>query len=162
LVARIGLPDILGQRGSAIEAMLVSSLFRDRMQRLFNRVAEAGAKRAAPVVADAVRAVGTDNARAILKGSPQAATALLRSQMGNALIEAMVPELGLALRVARDPVLSQVLSRTTGIDVAALANALSRDVDAAIWREIGLAEQEIRANPESTRDALLIAVLRGL
>lgn len=156
------MPDLLGGRGGALEGMLVSSLFRERLQRRLNRVAEAGARRAAPVVADAVRTVGTDNALAILKGGPQAATTLLRGQMGTALITAMVPELGLALRIANDPLVSQALSSATSIDVTKLANALARDVDAAIWREIGHAEAQIRADPESTGDPVLIGALRGL
>lgn len=146
-VVRLGLPDLLGGRGGALEGMLISGVFRERLQRRLNRVAEAGARRAAPLVADAVRTVGTENALAVLKGGPQAATTLLRGQMGAALITAIVPELGLALRVANDPLVSQVLSSAAGIDVTTLANALARDVDTAIWREIGLAEEQIRADP---------------
>lgn len=161
-VARIGLPDILGSRGGVIENILVSAVFRDQLQRQFNRVAEVGARRAAPVVADAVRTIGTQNAVAILRGGPQAATALLRGEMAGGLVPVLVPELGNALRAANDPLLRRVLSSSTGIDPAALANALAKDVDAAIWREIGLAEEQIRANPEATGDPVLIAVLKSL
>ncbi len=161
-VARLGLPDILGSRGGTLEGMLVSALFRERLQRRLSRVAEAGARRAAPVVADAVRTVGTQNAATILKGGPQAATALLRGQMAGGLIPVLVPALGDALRLANDPLLSQVLASATGVDVGSLARDMADDVDNAIWREIGLAEEQIRADPESTSDALLIAALRGL
>lgn len=161
-MARLGLPDILGSRGGTLEGMLVSALFRERLQRRLSRVAEAGARRAAPVVADAVRTVGTQNAATILKGGPQAATALLRGQMAGGLIPVLVPALGDALRLANDPLLSQVLASATGVDVGSLARDMADDVDNAIWREIGLAEEQIRADPESTSDALLIAALRGL
>jgi hypothetical protein len=161
-VARIGLPDMIGNRGGMIENILVSAVFRDQLQRQLNRVAEDGARRAAPVVADAVRTIGTQNALAVLRGGPQAATALLRGEMAGGLVPVLVPELGSALRMANDPLLRRVLSSSTGIDPAALANTLAKDVDSAIWREIGLAEEQIRANPEATGDPLLIAVLTSL
>lgn len=161
-VARLGLPEVLGDRGGTVEGILVSSMFREQLQRRFNRVAEAGARRAAPIVAEGVRTIGTENALAILKGGPQAATALLRGQLGSGLIPAMIPELGNALRLTSDPVLSRLLPSSTGIDLAKLAQALSADVDSAIWKEIGLAEEQIRDNPESTGDAVLIAALKGL
>jgi Protein of unknown function (DUF4197) len=161
-VARIGLPDLLGKRGGLIENALVSTVFREQLQRRFNRVAEDGARRAAPVVADAVRTIGTDNALAILKGGPQAATGLLRDGLAGGLLPVLVPALGDALRLANDPVLGRALGELANIDVPTLANALASDVDNAIWREIGLAEEQIRANPESTGDAELIAALRAL
>jgi hypothetical protein len=161
-VARIGLPDLLGRRGSLIENALVSTVFRDQLQRRLNRVAEDGARRAAPVVADAVRTIGTDNAAAILAGGPQAATGLLRDGLAGGLLPVLIPALGDALRVANDPILGRVLGQVTGLDVSTLANAMASDVDNAIWREIGLAEQQIRADPESTGDAELIRALRRL
>ena len=50
----------------------------------------------------------------------------------------------------------------TGVDVTGVARSLSGKVDNAIWGEIGREESAIRANPEKTNDAVLIAALKVL
>jgi len=158
-LARLDLPDMLGNRGNVLTTILTSMVFKERLQREFNHVAERGARRAAPLVADAVKVIGIENARAILDGGPTAATALLRGQMAGSLIEAMVPELGEALRISQEPLVGQALAALTGVDVSAVARDFSADVDNVIWNEIGREEAGIRADPRSTNDPMLIAVL---
>lgn len=159
-VARLSIPERLGSaRGGAIATILTSVLFKDRLQREFNHVAERGARRAAPLVADAVRTIGIANARAILDGGPTAATAFLRGAMAGALIEAMVPELADALRISQEPLVAQALQALTGVDVASVARDFSVQVDNAIWNAIGSEESAIRADPRATNDPLLIGVL---
>jgi hypothetical protein len=120
-----------------------------------------GARRAAPVVAEAVRTIGVENAVAIIKGEPTAATSFLRGAMGPSLVNAMIPELGEALRVAEDPIVNQAISALAGVNIGDVAHALALGADNAIWYEIGAAEADIRANPEQTNDAVLIAALKG-
>lgn len=158
-VARLNIPDRLGSgRGGAIASILTSVLFKDRLQREFNHIAERGARRAAPLVADAVRTIGIANAKAILDGGPTAATAFLRGAMAGALIEAMVPELADALRISQEPLVAQALQALTGVDVASVARDFSGQVDNAIWNAIGGEEAEIRADPRATNDPVLIGV----
>lgn len=156
-LARLPLPDILGSRGSILGEILTSVVFKDRLQREFNRVAARGARRAAPVVADAVQVIGIDNARAILDGGPGAASAFLRGNMGVTLVEAMVPELADGLRISQEPLVADALRRLTGVDVSGVARNFAVDVDNAIWAEIGREEGAIRANPAATNDPVLIA-----
>jgi len=158
-VARLAIPDLIGKRGNVVASILTSTLFKDRLQREFNHVAERGARRAAPLVAEAVRTVGIANARAILDGGPTAATAFLRGAMAGALIEAMVPELADALRISQEPLVAQVLQALTGVDVSGVARDLSLQVDDAIWTAIGREESTIRADPGATNDPVLIGVL---
>lgn len=155
-VARIGLSGFLGSRGGVVASILTSPLFKSRLEGAFADVAEEGATRAAPLVADAVRTVGIANAVAILRGGPTAATAFLRGEMGVSLVEAMVPEVGEALRIADEPLVGQLLSALTGVDVSTVARDFSGRVDDAIWNEIGVEEAAIRANPRATNDPLLI------
>jgi hypothetical protein len=161
-LARLDLPDALGSRGNVLASILTSVVFKERLQREFNKVAERGARRAAPLVADAVRTIGLENARALLDGGPSAATAYLRGSMGNALIEAMSPELADALRISQEPLVADALRRLTGVDVSSVARDFAADVDNAIWSEIGREESAIRADPASTNDPMLIAVLGGV
>jgi len=161
-LARLALPDFLGSRGGVVESILTSPLFKDRLQRAFNRVAERGAERAAPLVTEAVLNVRIDNALAILNGGPSAATSYLRGTMATSLVEVMVPALGDAFRVSQEPLVGQLLGALTGMDVSGLSRDFAVDVDNAIWGEIGRQEGAIRADPSSTNDPILMAVLGTL
>ena len=159
-VARIDLPSQFRSGGIA-SALLTSGPVRSQLQRTLNNVAEDGAERAAPLVADAIRNISIADAAGIIGGGRTAATGYLRSQMGTALVTAMVPALGDAMRVANNPILLQILTAFSGVDVDNIARSLSADVDNAIWAQMGLAESEIRANPQATGDPVLIALLRA-
>lgn len=158
-VAQIGLNGFLGSRGGVVASILTSPLFKSRLESAFADIAEEGSYRAAPYVADAVRTVGIANAVALLRGGPTAATAFLRGEMGVTLVEAMVPEVGEALRIANEPLVGQLLSALTGVDVGVVARDFSVRVDDAIWNEIGIEEAAIRANPQATNDPLIMAAL---
>lgn len=160
-VAQLDLEGFLGARGNVLGQILSSNLFKDRLARAFVPIAEEASWRAAPLVTDAVRVIGFQNALALVRGGPTAATSFLRGEMGNALVQAMVPEVGQALRVAQEPLVGQVLAALTGVDVARVANSFSTRVNDVIWTEIAAEEAAIRANPRSTNDPLLIAVLTG-
>jgi hypothetical protein len=157
-VARIGLNTLLGTRGDVLARILTSALFKQRLEERFASFAIEASYRAAPVVTDAVRVIGIRNAVALVRGGPTAASAYLRQEVGTALIDAVVPELGEAIRVSRDPLLGQALSALTGVDVPGIATRLGRAVDDAVWGEIGRAEAAIRAEPAATRDPAIIAV----
>ncbi len=160
-VELLGLDNIFGSRGGVLASILTSSLLKSRLDRAFIDIAERGSRRAAPLVADAVRVIGIENAVALVNGGPTAATGFLRGEMGNALVEAMVPEVGDAMRVAQEPLVAQILNELTGVDVARVSSTLSTRVNNVIWQEIGVEEAAIRANPQSTNDPLLIGVFGG-
>jgi Protein of unknown function (DUF4197) len=159
-VARIALPDRFGgDRGAGIlSVVLQSRQFRDRLQRQLNRAAEKGAERAAPLVADAVRNVSIEDAAALVRGGPQAATYFLRGKMGPALLDSMLPGISEGLRLFDDQVISQAVRSVTGFDIATLAQDLTRRADDSIWAAIGLEESTIRADPQKTNDPVLIGV----
>ena len=153
---------MFGSRGGVLQSILTSSAFKSRLQREFNHIAERGARRASPLVADAVRMIGINNARDLIRSGPMAATGFLRQSMGASLIEAMVPELGEGMRLTSDPVVSQAIAALTGVDVTGVARSLSSRADEAIWGEIGRQEADIRAHPESTNDPVLIGAFKIL
>jgi hypothetical protein len=155
-VATIGLTGFLGSRGGVVASILTSPLFKSRLESAFADIAEEGSYRAAPLVAEAVRNVGIATAVALIQGGPTAASAFLRGEMGGTLVEAMVPEVGQALRIANEPLVAQLLNALTGVDVGTVARGFSQQVDDTIWREIGVEEAAIRANPRATNDPLLI------
>ncbi|WP_285713043.1 DUF4197 domain-containing protein [Erythrobacter oryzae] len=157
-VARIGLTDLMGTRGDVLGRILTSQAFKDRLEERFATFAIDASFRAAPVVTHAIEVIGFENALALVRGGPDAASLYLRQEVGTALLDAVVPELGEALRISRDPLLGQALGALTGVDVAGVADRFGRRIDDAIWGEIGREEAAIRANPESTRDPVLIGV----
>jgi hypothetical protein len=161
-VARIDMPTLFGKRGSVVKGILSSAPFREKLHRQLNNIAEVGARRAAPVVADVVRTVGIDAAEAIVSGGPTAATTFLRKEMGAGLVNAMIPELTEAMRIAENPILNQAIAALSGVTIADAAHALAIEADNAIWLEIGAAEAAIRKNPQSTNDPVLIGAFKVL
>ena len=155
-VAQIGLNRFFGNRGNVLSNILTSTLFKNRMEDVVADIAVDASFRAAPIVADAVRTVGYANAVDLIRGGPTAASSFLRGQMGVALVEAMVPEVGQGLRVAQDPLVGQLIAGLTGVDLGGMATTFSQTVDDAIWSEIGREEAAIRADPRRTGDPVLI------
>ena len=66
--------------------------------------------------------------------------------MGSGLINAMIPGLTDAIRVAEDPIVGQAMAALTGVDVGAVAQSLAIGADNSIWYQIGAEESAIRAS----------------
>ncbi|BEU99849.1 DUF4197 domain-containing protein [Novosphingobium olei] len=160
-MARLALPEQLGNRGGMLQQLLTGPLFKDRLARAFNDMAERAAYRAAPAVTEAIRGIGVRDALALVRGRPDEATNYLRGEMSGRLIDVMFPEFGNLLHATSDPLVGQALQVATGVDVNAIANDLARQADDAIWRAIGREEAEIRRDPRSTRDPLLERAFGG-
>jgi hypothetical protein len=157
-IAAVGLNRFFGNRGNVLTNILTSTLFKSRLEGVVAEMAVDASYRAAPIVADAVRTIGWANAVDLIRGGPTAASAFLRQEMGTALVDAMVPGVGQALRVAQDPLVGQLIAGLTGVDVGGVATSFATEVDDAIWGEIAREEAAIRADPYATRDPVLIGV----
>lgn len=155
-VARIGLDRLMGARGDVLTRVLTSELLKDRLAERFEGLAIEASFRAAPVVTEAVSVIGFANALELVRGGPGAASAFLRQELGSALIDAVVPELGQAIRLANDPLLGEAISALAGVNVGGVASRFGREIDDAIWGEIAREEAEIRRDPAATRDPVLI------
>ena len=160
-VARLSVPDSLGgSRATNIASVLLRSKpIQDRLLRQVNRAAENGAELAAPIVAETIRNMSIADAAAILNGGPRAATSLLQGQLGNTLVERMLPGVGSGLRLFDNEIINLVLSQATNVDFGSISRDVTTKVNDAIYRAIGAQEESIRANPRATNDPLLIAVL---
>ncbi len=158
-VARIGLPLLFVKRGGVPAGPLAQSDFRVELQHRLNTVAEAGARDAAPVIAQAARIATVTDPLGILRGRPTAAASQLRLEMGSELVNALWAPLDQALVAAQDPIVTQAVAVLPGVTLKDVAQAVALAADNGIWYEIGLAEAEIRANPAATGDAALIAAL---
>lgn len=160
-VARIAVPDSLGgsRATNVATALLRSKPIQDRLLRQVNRAAESGAELAAPIVAETIRNMSIADAAAIINGGPRAATSLLQGQLGNSLVDRMLPGIGNGLRLFDNEIINLVLSQATNVDFSSISRDVTNKVSDAIYRSIGAQEESIRANPRATNDPLLIAVL---
>lgn len=158
-LTRLTLPDTGGN--DVLGALLRTNAVRSRVAMALNDVAVDAAERATPVVLDSIRSMSVTDAIAILRGGPTAATDLLQRQVGGALVEAMFPEFSAGLRSDALEILTAVAGARTGIDYMALARTGAEQAGQAIFRAIGREESAIRADPRSTRDPALIALLTG-
>lgn len=157
-VARLDLGSVVGTRGDVLSRILTSPALKGQLEDRFATFAIDASFRAAPIVTDAIQVIGFQNALDLVRGGPSAASTYLRGEVGTALVDAMVPELGQAMRLSRDPLVGQLLGALTGVDATGAANRFGRAIDDAIWGEIAREEAAIRANPERTRDPMLIGV----
>ena len=159
-LARVQLPSQLGSStiSRTLAIALGMSAVQDRLLRLVNRAAADAADAAAPIVYDSIRSISFGDAMSLVRGGPTAATDFLQRSMGDAIVDAMFPQVGEALRIADSGLVSRVLRTATGIDFTGLQADVSRKAASGIYRAIGREEQAIRANPQATGDAVLIGV----
>ena len=158
-LTRIALPDQFGggAGSSLLSTVLSSGKVRTELQQKMNRVAEKGAERAAPFVADSIKTIGIEGASQIIKGGPTAATEFLRGNIGNNLIGIMVPAINDGLKLFDDGLISRAVRSVAGFDVGKLGNDIVGKAGNSIWSAIGREEAAIRVNPRETGDPLLIA-----
>ena len=153
-LARVPLP-----AGGAIgSALLRTPLVQNQLLRLMNRAAANAAEAAAPVVYDSIRNMSFGDAVSLVRGGPTAATDFLQRSMGNAIVDAMFPGVGNALRTFDNGILNQVVRTATGVDFQGLQRHVTESASRGIYRAIGREEAAIRANPQETRDPAIIAV----
>jgi hypothetical protein len=159
-VARVQLPSQLG--GSAVTRALAvalgTSAVQDRLLRLVNVAASQAADAAAPIVYDSIRTMSIADAAALVRGGPTAATDFLQQTMGDAIVDAMFPQVGEALRIADNGLVSRVLQVATGINFSGLQADVSRKAASGIYRAIGREEAAIRANPQGAGDPVIAGV----
>ena len=153
-LARIPVP----AAGAIAGTLLRTSLVQDQLLRLMNRAASNAAEAAAPVVYDAIRSMSFGDAVSLVRGGPTAATDFLERAMGNAIVDAMFPGVGSALRTLDNGILNQVLRSATGVDFQGLQSHVTQSAARGIYRAIGREEAAIRANPRATGDPLIIGV----
>ena len=148
----------LPEGGAIASALLRTPLVQNQLLRLMNRAAANAAEAAAPIVYDAIRTMSFSDAVSLVRGGPTAATDFLERAMGNAIVDAMFPGVGNALRLFDSGVINQIVRAATGINFAGLQRHVSETAANGIYRAIGREEAAIRANPGETGDPVLMGV----
>ena len=153
-LARIPLP----QAGALASALVRVPFVQNQLLRLMNRAAANAADVAAPIVYDSIRNMSFGDAVSLVRGGPTAATDFLQRSMGNAIVDAMFPGVGNALRLFDNGIINQLVTNATGVDFQALQRHVTESAAQGIYRAIGREEAAIRANPRETGDPAIIAV----
>jgi hypothetical protein len=153
-LARVPLP----AAGALASALVRVPFVQDQLLRLMNRAASNAAEVAAPIVYEHIRSMSFGDAVSLVRGGPTAATDFLERAMGNAIVDAMFPGVGNALRTFDNGVLNQVVRGATGVDFQSLQRHVTESAARGIYRAIGREEASIRANPRATNDPVLIGV----
>lgn len=163
-LARITPPEGLetsDRAGNILSRVMRTPAMRRQMAIALNEAAGEAADRATPIVLDAISGMTFADAYTVLRGGPTAATDLLQRHVGGALIDAMLPEVSYGLRSDMAQIAGAALEAATGIDYIELSRTVAEQASAGIFRAIAREESAIRADPESTRDPMLIALLMG-
>jgi hypothetical protein len=120
-LARVPLP----QAGAIAGALVRVPFVQTQLLRLMNRAAADAAEVAAPIVYDQIRSMSFGDAVSLVRGGPTAATDLLERAMGDAIVDAMFPQVGTALRAFDNGILNQVVRNATGVDFLQLQRHVS-------------------------------------
>ncbi len=160
-LARVPLPPQFAGAGGIASALLRTPAVQNQLLGVMNRAASNAAEAAAPIVYDSIRNLTITDAMALVRGGPTAATDFLQRAMGSAIVDAMFPDVGNALRLLDNGIVNQVVQAATGISFAGLQRHVSEAAANGIYRAIGREEAAIRANPRSANDPL-IASMFGL
>lgn len=154
-LARVPLPPQLAGAGGLASALLRTPAVQNQLLGVMNRAASEAAEAAAPVVYDSIRNMTISDATALVRGGPTAATDFLQRAMGTAIVDAMFPDVGNALRLFDSGIVNQVVQAATGISFAGLQRHVSETAANGIYRAIGREEAAIRANPQSANDPVI-------
>lgn len=151
---RVPLPGVLEDAKSLVVGMGLSTQ-ADGIERSFNRVAEAVAASALPIVQDSIAMLTIDDARALMVGAPDAASRYLRRVQGASIAEQLLPITREKL-VARDEtrllpeLVDLVAGRLPGANELRdldLAVHITRYVIEGLFHRMGEEEKIIREGP---------------
>jgi hypothetical protein len=160
-LARVNLPDELGRSGAIAAALLRTNAVQQQLLRLMNSAAAEAAESAAPVIYDRIRTMSITDALALARGGPTAATQYLQRQLGTAIVDAMFPGVGRALRVIDSGLVDRVAQAATGLSFAGLQRHVAEEAAEGIYSAIGREEARIRADPSAIDDPLLRRLFGG-
>jgi hypothetical protein len=150
------------ERGRNVLARIMQTqAMRRQIAIALNDAAGEAAERATPIVLEAISGMSFADAYGVLRGGPTAATDVLRAHVGGALLDAMFPEVSRGLRSDMAEIAGAALEASTGIDYVELSRTVAAQASNGIFRAIGREEAAIRADPESSRDPMLVALLGG-
>lgn len=158
-LARVDLPSELARSGAITAGLLRTNVVRQQLLSVMNRAASRSAEAAVPLVYATIRDMSIADARGLARGGPTAATDYLQRAMGTAIVDAMFPQVGAALRLLDGGSVDRLVRAATGIDFPSLQRHVAREAADGIYRAIGREEAAIRADPGGIDDPIIARLL---
>jgi Protein of unknown function (DUF4197) len=161
---KIGIGDVLnnGKMGTAL-AVLNQLGVLNGVETGLNRAAEQAAGKIAPWIADGVKSMSIADAASIINGPGDAATNLLKIALGNKLQSELGGLVGGAVQALNvlGPLMGAVGINLGGLNLGDLTGSLTQKAGNVIFSAIANEERTIRANPQATGNASIIAAFAG-
>jgi Protein of unknown function (DUF4197) len=162
--AKIGMGDALGSnKMGAVLAVLNQLGVLGGVETGLNRAAEQAAGKIAPWIADGVKGMNISDAASIINGSGDAATNLLKTAIGNKLQGELGGLVGGALQTLNvlGPLMGAAGINIGGLNIGDLVGGVTNKAGNAIFGAIANEERAIRANPQASGNATIIAAFAG-
>ncbi len=161
---KIGMKDALGgnEMGAVLAALNQLGVLNG-VETGLNRAAEQAADKIAPWIADGVKGMNISDAASIINGPGDAATNLLKTALGNKLQSELGGLVSGALQTLNvlGPLMGAVGINIGGLNIGDLVGGVTNKVGNVIFGAIATEERAIRANPQSTGNATIIAAFVG-
>lgn len=160
IAVKILLPDELKNVDSGLRKIGLGSL-ADEGLKVLNRAAEDAVKEATPIFVDAVRSMSFTDAKTILMGNENAATAYLQNTTSTALYGKFNPVIKNSFsKVGADKVWSNIITKYNSIPLVKKVNPdltdyVTNQAMTGVFKMIGVEEKNIRTNL-SARTSLLL------
>jgi hypothetical protein len=162
--AKIGMSDVLGNGNMGAALAVLNQLgVLGGVETGLNRAAEQAAGKIAPWIADGVKGMSINDAASIINGPGDAATNLLKTAIGNKLQSELGGLVGGALQAMNvlGPIMGAAGINIGGLNLGNLTNGVTQKASNVIFGAIANEERAIRANPQSTGNATIIAAFAG-
>jgi coenzyme F420-reducing hydrogenase beta subunit len=157
---KILLPDELKKVDKTLRDIGMSKLADDGL-RVLNRAAEDAVKEATPIFVDAIRRMSFNDAKNILMGNENAATAYLQSSTTNALYVKFNPVIKNSFaKVGADKVWTNIITKYNSVPLVKKVNPDLTDYTTkkameGVFKMIAVEEKDIRTNLASRSSDLL-------
>jgi hypothetical protein len=157
---KIGMGDVLDTGKMSAVLMVLNQLgVLNGVEQGMNKAAEQAAGKIAPWIADGVKGMSITDAASIINGPGDAATNLLKTAVGNKLQSELGGLVGGALQAMNvlGPLLGASGINIGGLNLGNITNGITQKAGTAIFGAIAQEERFIRANPQATGNADIIA-----
>jgi hypothetical protein len=162
-LVKIVLPSELQKVDKTLRSLGLASL-ADEGLKVLNRAAEDAVKEATPIFVDAVKNMTFTDAKTILMGNENAATAYLQTATSTALYDKFSPVISTSLnKVNADKIWEQIITKYNSIPLVKkvtpnLKDYVTKETMKGVFGMVAVEEKEIRVNLKARTSPLLQSI----
>ncbi len=162
-LVKIVLPSELQKVDKTLRSLGLASLAEEGLK-VLNRAAEDAVKEATPIFVDAVKNMTFTDAKTILMGNENAATAYLQTATSTALYDKFSPVISTSLnKVNADKIWEQIITKYNSIPLVKkvtpnLKDYVTKETMKGVFGMVAVEEKEIRVNLKARTSPLLQSI----